>query len=134
VTDTTEEKPLDLLPLIKRRMAWDVVPCPDQPDILKKMGLLPGSEQGNDLEHKASHVRLNQIAPIQHWLSVMSGAAGEAAARAILESHGIEVDEGLENPQMQHYIRVVYATSVAVVANLLDYGIIEFGKGTVNIQ
>jgi hypothetical protein len=64
----------------------------------------------------------------------MSGAAGEAAARAILESHGIEVDEGLENPQMQHYIRVVYATSVAVVANLLDYGIIEFGKGTVNIQ
>lgn len=130
---TNTEDPIDLMPILKRRMVWDIIPCESQAEFIPKMGLLPGSDSGNTFEHKDSHRRLNTLAPINTWLQIMTAVAGEVAGRAILESQGVEV-EGTDDPHLQHYMKTVYSTTCTVVANLIDYGFLHVGEGAVKVQ
>lgn len=119
------EEPISIDDLVKRRMVWDATPCSSAREMIRKVGLVPSSEAGYRVEHRASHVRINRLIPIEDELILYSGCAGEILGRAILENQGIEVGEGLSDPDLQHYIKVVHAGVVAVLANLVDEGIVS---------
>jgi len=119
---------LDFEPIIKRKLAWDIIPCSAAADFLPRLGLIPGSDGGNDQEHRQSHHRLNQTAPIDSAVKLFSGLAGEIAGRAILESQGHEIEND-SDPQLQHYRDVVSACSQAVVANLIESGLVRINEG-----
>lgn len=125
------DEEIDLKPSITRKMIWDIFPCPAQPDVIERMGLVPSSEGGAALEHAASHRRLNRLLPIVDSLELLSAVAGELVGRTILEHQGIDIGTDLENPYLDHYIRASVGTTVAVVANLVDYGILCLGDGMV---
>lgn len=110
--------------LVKRRLAWDILPCGMTPGFMKNLGLLPGSDGGDDLEHHQSHQRLNRIAGIQDTVKAYSELAGEVAAKAILR----DLDYGFEdndNPRLKHYQDTIKACVQAVVANLIDTEVIH---------
>jgi len=125
------EEPIDLKPIIKRKMIWDIIPCPDAAEIIEMLGLVPGSHGGQELEHAASHRRLNRLQPILEPLQLLSGVAGEVVGRTILEHQGIDIENDLDDTYLQHYIRTSVGTTVAVVANLVDYGVLCLGEGMV---
>ena len=125
------DEPIDLKPILTRKMIWDILPCPEQEEVIERMGLLPASPGGHNLEHAASHRRLNRLVPILEPLELLSAVAGEVVGRTILEHQGIDIGNDLDNPYLQQYIRTSVGTTMAVVANLVDYGILCLGDGMV---
>lgn len=118
---------IDVTDAIRRRLIWDVIPCDMATEYIERLGLNPGTEEGNDLEHRDSHVRLNKLIPIEQVLRVTIALAGDVIARAILDTAGIE-GPVKENPDYLQYQRVLNAGVIAVMANLLDFGAIEIGE------
>lgn len=125
------DEEIDLKPSITRKMIWDIFPCPIQTEVIERMGLVPSSEGGAALEHAASHRRLNRLVPIVDSLELLSAVAGELVGRTILEHQGTDIGTDLENQYLDQFIRASVGTTVAVVANLVDYGILCLGDGMV---
>lgn len=122
------EDVIDVTNLMKRRFAWDVLPCPMVPGFLSHLGLLPGSEGGNNLEHRQSHVRMAQVEPIIGTVTTFSRMAARSAATAILEGQGLVGVED-SDPKMEHYLNLVTTCTAAVIANLIDNGVIHLNVG-----
>lgn len=119
------EEPINMTLSIKRQMVWDSVPCPRVPEMLPAMGLVLGSQEVIDMEHRASHRRLQRLAPIYPYVLMTSALAGEVIGRAILEDQGMEPsDEDLER-----YVAVVQAGVMAVLSNLADMDLVGIGGG-----
>ena len=123
-----EEDNIDTDLLLKRQLVWDTLPCAKAPEFLPKVGLLPASESGNQKEHRDSHIRLNSIAPIQNHVLRTALLAGEVVGRAILDNQGIG-EVGIEDPQLQQYIKAVTAGVQSTLASLVDGGVIGINVG-----
>lgn len=117
---------INLDAILKRRLAWDILPCPTVPKYIKLLGMVPGSDGGDELEHVQSHHRINRLAPIVQDVDAYSQLAGEVAGRAILENQGIEIEAQSEE-QIQHYSALVTGSTRAVIANLIDNGVLHIG-------
>ena len=120
-----EPEVVDIAKILRRRMCWDIIPCEDVEATLSKHGLVPGSEEGNEIEHLASHRRLDALAPINQWLTLTSRIAGEVLGTAILESHGNGPMESNSEQQRGQYVQLVMAGAQAVMASLLDQGVVR---------
>lgn len=120
---------IELNPLIKRKIARDVLPERITEASIAKLGLLPGSESGNDIERHASRMRLNKIAPIWNVVQLLSDMAGEVAGRAILESLGYDFQIADDDPDLAQYKKLVQAAVPAVIANLIELGMLRMGAG-----
>jgi hypothetical protein len=117
------EPPLDITALVKRKLIHDITPQGGASDLMKSMGLVPGSEEGDLLERRASQLRLNQMRPIDHMVATLGALSGEVIGRCILEHQELEPDEAT----LMQYSLVSTAVAKAVVANLLDLGILHLG-------
>lgn len=114
--------------LLKRQLVWDIVPCKQVQEMMPKMGLIPASESGNNREHKDSHKRLNNLGLIEEHVVRTAVLAGEVVGRAILENQGIEVS-GLDDPQLQQYMKAVQAGVVGSISVLIDGGVLGINLG-----
>jgi hypothetical protein len=121
---TNNDTPIDIVALLTRRMIWDTVPCSKAAATIPKFGLMPASAEGDDFEHRASHSRLNRLAPITDELTTYSTVAGTVIGRAILDSHG---SDGTED--VTQYINLVRAGVQTVMANLISDGLIHINGG-----
>lgn len=124
----TSMEVIDVTELMKRRFVWDVLPCPMVPEFIPRMGLVGASDGGNAIEHRESHTRLNRIGPIHSTVASFSKMAATAAAKAILDSQGIDID-GDSDPKVEHYVKLVSTCTAAVIANLIDNGAIRINEG-----
>lgn len=120
------EEQIDVSPLIKRRMVWDVLPCTEAAGFISRVGLVPGSDGGDEMEHRQSHSRINQLLPIVRAVDDFSRLAGEVAGRAILENQGIEIDSQSEG-EINKYTTAVMASCRTVIANLIENGVLHIG-------
>lgn len=127
VTDK-DNLPIPTDKLLRRRIMWDTLPCNAVSTAYVANGLLPGSEEGDLIEHAASHKRINQVVPIYTELVLHSSVAGAVLGRAILESQG-ESDFDDSDPRIQQYMKVMQAGSIAVLANLIDSGAVAIQTG-----
>lgn len=111
----------DLLASVKRKLIWDIVPCSRVLEFMPKMGVVPGSEEGEAVEHRASHERLNSVLPIVAIVTRLGLLGGEVASRAILENQGIEPTDAV----IQQQSLVAAGVTQAVIANLIEMGLID---------
>lgn len=125
----SEYDTIDLNRLYKRKLVWDILPCPDQADSLPDFDLLPGSPGGNEREHAMSHHRLNVLAGIADSVQLLGRMAGEIAGHAILESQGIDVDDALGRHNLEMFSKVGAASALAVIANLAEQRMISIEGG-----
>lgn len=127
----TVEPAIDLMPVIRRKLVWDILPCPTQGAELVKYDLIPGSVEGDEVEHRQSHTRLNRLIPIDKTVKLLSAMAGEIVGRCILESQGVDVDDALGEAQIAQFAKVATASTIAVLANLVDQEIISIEGGVI---
>lgn len=106
-----------------RRMVWDIIPCPEENIVgfMPKLGLLPGSDEGNGIEHHDSHARYNEIMPIYKELAETAEIAGMVMGTALVERFSDRSDEE-KSQQVRETMEVSRAVCQAVVANLVDCG------------
>lgn len=122
-----DEGYVDISKLYARNMVWDLLPCDQANIFLPKMGLTAASEEGFETEHAASHRRINRLLPMADVLSVTTGIAGQIVGRAILDSQGEDVGTGEDHPHLEHYSAVIHQGAVAIIANLIDQGVLRIG-------
>lgn len=111
-----------------RRYAWDILPCDIVNSFLPALTLHPSSEEGVEVEHKASHER-RKLA----WdLSALIECHAAFAAR-VLSAFALRLDKNtapdqaiLQQVTLQYGENVQYG-AYAVIANLLAEGYLQPG-------
>jgi hypothetical protein len=114
---------------LTKRLAWDIVPCSEVEALLPLMGLSPDSAEVSEMEHEASHDRIEQLTPLKEMLALLIPLVSGITASAMLVNSGNSVDEETAAVLQRHHSVVVRAGVVAVLANLLDMGIITYSDG-----
>jgi hypothetical protein len=115
--------------MLTKRLAWDIVPCAEVEALLPLMGLTPDSPDVSEMEHKASHERIDQLAPLREMLALLIPLVSGITASAMLVNSGNSADEETAAVLQRHHSVVVRAGVVAILANLLDMGIISYSDG-----
>jgi hypothetical protein len=115
--------------MLTKRLAWDIVPCGEVEGLIPLMGLTPDSKDVSDMEHAASHDRIDALTPLKEMLALLIPIVSGITASAMLVNSGKSVDEETAALLQRHHSVVVRAGVVAVLANLLDMGIIEYANG-----
>lgn len=110
----------------KRKMMWDIIPCDRVEQFMPKMGVTPASAEGEKVEHRLSHERLDTLAPILGVLTQLGILGGEVAVRAILENQG---NDDPDPAFVAQYAMVGAAVSRAVIGNLIELGLIDITGG-----
>lgn len=110
----------------RKRFCWDVAPCDKAEIVREAMGLNPASPEVEDMEHRQSHERLAAAAPMMPMLQMFAQFATEAAVNAILVEGDIEVPEYQKREMMEKTLPVVYQSSWAILAELIDMGALHF--------
>lgn len=124
---------IDLLPLLKRTFAWDVIPCAQVEQFFPCLDLLQGSEEGHEMEHQAKHdryLRLDTISSVvEVYVAVVSDIITKVMLRYDLEENRSKLEDTgalkLMTEQNQEIIRI---SLYAGLAELFDSGIITYGK------
>lgn len=110
---------------LKQRVARDITPCADVPRLFTIMGLVPASDEVSELEHTRSHERVNRLLPIIGNVNLLATMGGEVCVKAMLD--GSDLDPALQQRFAGLVMKAALATSQAVVANLLDLGLLKEG-------
>jgi hypothetical protein len=126
-----EEPQIDLFTpqMLTKRLLWDIIPCPDVEKMIPLMKLTPDSPDVSEMEHRASHERLAQVLPLKEMLDLLGPLVSGITASAMLVNSGISADEETAVALQRHHSSVLRAGMVAVLANLLDMGIITYADG-----
>jgi hypothetical protein len=118
---------VDMTAVLLRRFAWDTMPCPLVNDLLTKLGLTHGSEEGQEVDHRESHQRLAAVWPLEQFFRRFSEVLGVVAATAMLQAKGIEL-EGDQSVQFANQnASVILASARAMVAQLMYSGLLQYG-------
>jgi hypothetical protein len=142
-----DNTPLDPRPLVTRRMIWDIYPhAYDQTEIQKRLGLTPDSQDGLDMDHKASEIRHRATVPLHAVLAIMSECAGnvmtdmlmqemlDAVAEEAAESGEefdeleIEFEEGYVESFAEQNTQVIFHSALAIIGQLLANGLLAYGE------
>jgi hypothetical protein len=115
--------------MLVKRLLWDIVPCSQVDDMVPLMNLSPESSDVRDMEHRASHERLAQVLPLKEMLDILGPLVSGITASAMLVNSGISADEKTAAALQRHHSSVLRSGLVAVLANLLDMGIITYADG-----
>jgi len=108
--------------LLRRQLTWDLIPCPDVNKFMPKVTLVPGSDEGVEVEHRAHHRRLNAIMPILPQLAQTADLAGAIMGRHLLDVRDKSYTEQEATEQIQETVQVSRALAMAIIANLVEYG------------
>lgn len=126
----------DFRVLLLRNLIWDVFPHDN--DIVRKaqqqLGLVPSAEDGLDVEHGQSDVRINRVAP----LDLAIGNLSVLAARVLgvymihcLEARAgreVEVPDGFLDGFARQNEEIINEGTHAIICHLLDTGALTLGQ------
>lgn len=115
--------------MLVKRLLWDIVPCSDVPGMIPLMNLSPDSADVAEMEHRASHERLNEVYPVKGMLDVLVPLVSGITASVMLVNSGISVNEESAVALQRQHSSVLHAGVVAILANLFDMGIITYAEG-----
>jgi hypothetical protein len=66
----TYEHPVDLVPVVRTKLSYDMLPC--EHNYWDALKIIPGSDEGQDMMHAESHQRMKAIAPFRSMLDTYS--------------------------------------------------------------
>ena len=103
-------------------MVWDIIPDEQVADFMPLVNLVPGSEEGNEVEDQASKIRYKAIMPVYRELQIAAQTAGLVMGRAIVERYCEELDAEEKAEKIQETMQISQALCQATIANLVDSG------------
>lgn len=109
---------------MRRRILWDIVPCDSAGDVMRVLGVSPGSDEVEDLEHKESHARVANIGMVLGYITEMSSHAADTLV-ASFTAAGMPVSEEEAELSRQRMAPMIDASARAIVAELVDLGILH---------
>lgn len=126
----------DLRVLLLRNIIWDVFPHDN--DIVRKaqqqLGLVPSADDGLDMEHSQSDVRVNRVAPLDRAIGNLSALAARVLGVYMIHrleakaGHEVDVPEGFLEGFAKQNTEVVYEGTHAIICHLLDTGALTLGQ------
>jgi hypothetical protein len=125
--------PTEMYAVQLRKFALDILPCPDVPAFMSVIGLIPGSEEGSEIEHAESHKRCAFYAPLQDLLLPYS-----VMAARVLAAQALALDKSPEPPEVvaivtQQFGQTIHVGTSVIIANLIDQGYLQFGPKTLPV-
>jgi len=124
------EEAVDLRPLVRRRIIWDVFPHADVPELLKELGFVPGTEEGLALEHHEADVRCNLGYPYFEMISAYANLAADIMVTTIV---GTDPDNAeIRARFIDQESRMIGTACCSIVSNLLATGFLK--QGAIPVQ
>ena len=119
--------PVDIGPILTRRLAWDTLPCDEVKGIMPALGMTPSSDEGFEIEHDESHRRIAVVYPLETILVQSAGVLGKILSRAMSDAAGVteSLGDGMGSFAEQN-AEVALASARAVIALLMDEGVIMY--------
>jgi hypothetical protein len=115
--------------MLAKRLLWDSVPCADVDKMIPLMNLVADSPEVREMEHRASHARRNKLLPLAELLDILTPLVSGITASAMLVNSGADIDAEGAAVLQRHHAYVVQTGVLALLANLLDMGIITYTDG-----
>lgn len=110
-----------------RKFMYDVFPC-DEFDVgFRRLGLNPGSAEVHDMEHEASHDRLDRVADLEVVLVALSALVGRVVSEAMLERNTRPMTEAEEYMFRFQITLAIQAAVVPLIANMIDLKLLSKG-------
>jgi hypothetical protein len=110
-----------------RKIAWDLLPCQLAEQYMPILNLVPASDQGAEVEHAASHKRMELQEPLQRVLPAYSAMASRVLAGHALRLHDGPEPEAVVGVVTGQFQQTIHAGASAIIANLLDQGYLQLG-------
>lgn len=132
-TGLMDDGPVNMTAMLVRKMAWDTTQCTKVPDLLTALGLTHGTPEGMQLDHDQSHTRLYRVLPLEQLLAGYSSVLGGVLTKSMLMAKGADISDEDEEGFAEQNAEIVMAAARAIVANLLDTGILAPGPTAMQI-
>lgn len=118
------------IPMIRTRIAEDIVPVDKHNEWFTRMGMIPGSEDVAAMERAAGDERRGNLRAILPSLDLFTAVASDLMQKAILLSQGKSVDDTLMVP-IDTLALANLAVTRAVIVQMIDLGILKINGYTV---
>lgn len=125
----TEIAAMPTLQSMKRQMTWLVAPCPVADAVALKGGLLPESPEVSKMEHDAAHKTLNLLTPVANEVALAAALASDVVTDTKVVTQQLVSED--EDEERMHLRLVVGSTSAAVIAFLLELGVLTTGPNRI---
>lgn len=111
-----------------RQLAWDSSsPCTAAPEILEILGLMGQSEDVEDLEHRASHARLEKLKSLVVPMAILASSMATLNANvAMYLAEKTDLELGDEDGMLlaEGYVTLIATSTVAILSQLISAGMI----------
>jgi hypothetical protein len=111
-----------------RNLVWDTVPCDMARDFMPVCGLVPGSDDVTDMEHRESHDRLGRLQHLGPRLYRDCEAATRVITAIMLRRDlSDETDPGIVEFVEAQNAAVIHKAVLAILAGLVADGTVKVG-------
>lgn len=132
--DDHEPVAININTVIQRQMAWDMFPCAQVEPILEDQGFIPGTKENAELEHQEAHARLAKIEALKAHIFALGGFAGELLFLARVGQSEMTLTDAEKAMGVALYQDTVRAGVVAVISELVDFGILQLNTEAVDVR
>jgi len=123
------EQPIDLTPMLKTRLAWDLLPHEEMREWMEKLGLTPAQEDVAKMEHQEAHDRSAIVKPISRLVDAYVAVISEIQSVYLGEHSEASAD------QLEAFTEDAFmlgrAAALAVLVEFLADGILVYGPDLV---
>jgi hypothetical protein len=121
----------DARPMVKRQLAWDMLPHEIVPQTLAHLGMTPPGPDSQELEHADAHERMIPLLHIQRHIVPAIAIATEVISGVMLEHHEDCNDPSLSDSLSDEWVgEIVRASVVGVLSYLLNERVLLVNDGT----
>jgi hypothetical protein len=118
----------EMVPVLIRKYAWDIIPHEHTLSFLPVLGLIPASAEGVSVEHHDTHRRISLQSPIQNLISVHAVLAARAtAAFALRLDLNTETDPKIVQMVTTQFAETIHIGATAIIAHFLEEGYLQLG-------
>lgn len=120
--------------MLSRRLVWDIAPCELAERTVEVLGLPQVSDDVEEKEHLEAHDRLDAVAFIAPLVDHFSLHAASAVVAATVVEHREDdpdyvMSESDKNDAVSTLGPLVFQTSIALIAELVDLGMLHLPHG-----
>lgn len=132
-------EPIDMVPTIRQRLFWDILPCDQVGYYWDTTGLVPPGPDVAEIAHRESHARLQKVAPLAEVCEMYIVLTADMITEVMFKQVLSQVDT--DDPRIQDTAQQVHDTMLtqnrevvrgslySTLAHLIDGGLL-----TVNTQ
>jgi hypothetical protein len=128
-----EMEPIDMLPFVKTRLAWDLLEHDEINGWLPRLGLVPADPEMSDMEHREAHKRAAAVAPLSSLSDTYSAVIADIQSAYLSHESERPVDAEDQEIFTDMVFRILRTGVHAVLAEFLADGVLAYGPTVVAV-